>query len=27
VLASLDASMLPSGKPREQIPVGAGMWW
>jgi sulfonate transport system ATP-binding protein len=27
VLASLDASMLPSGKPRETIPEGAGMWW
>jgi sulfonate transport system ATP-binding protein len=27
VLASLDASMLPSGKPRERIAKGAGMWW
>jgi sulfonate transport system ATP-binding protein len=27
VLASLDASMLPSAKPRERIAEGAGMWW
>jgi sulfonate transport system ATP-binding protein len=27
VMASLDASMLPSSKPREQIAKGAGMWW
>jgi hypothetical protein len=27
VLASLDASMLPSAEPREQIVEGAGMWW
>ncbi len=27
VLASLDASMLPSSKPRERIAEGAGNWW
>jgi hypothetical protein len=27
VLTSLDASMLPSAEPREQIAEGAGMWW
>jgi sulfonate transport system ATP-binding protein len=27
VLASLDASMLPSAAPREHIAEGAGMWW
>jgi sulfonate transport system ATP-binding protein len=27
VLTALDASMVPSAAPREQIAEGAGMWW